>query len=101
MNSARNIVTTPTQEAVANGLQLALEAAQRLAEAGCKVVGAAVTRTQATITVASPPPFVTGGVKVRFRDPAGGTVHVMATRYFGVQLEWMALQRDSQVVGHA
>ncbi|HEY1129614.1 MAG TPA: hypothetical protein VGF12_09440 [Roseateles sp.] len=101
MNNARSIVTTPTQEAVANGLQLALEAAQRLAEAGCKVVGAAVTSTQATIHVSNPPPFVTGGIKSRFRDPAGGTVYVMATRYFGVQLEWMALQRGSQVVGHA
>lgn len=101
MSSARNIVTTPTEEAVANGLQLALEAAQKLAEAGCKVIGAAVSPREATLHVVSPPPFVTGGIKMRFRNPSGGMTHVMATRYFGVQLEWWALVPSTQAVGHA
>ena len=101
MSNARNILTTPTEEAVANGLQLAREAADKLTQAGCKVVGATVTPRGATVHVASPPPFVTGSVRMKFPNPSGGVQHVMATRYFGVQLEWWALVPSTQAVGHA
>lgn len=101
MKTTSNIVTTPTSDAVSNGLQRALEAAQKLAECNCKIIGAFVSNKGATLHIVAPPAFVTGGLKRRYRGPDGLMMHVMATRYFGVQLEWQALVPDHQVVGHA
>lgn len=103
MNPHQHIVTTPEPDAVLNGLQLSIEVAQKLQEAGCVVTGAFSNGRRHVLLVDRAPAFVKGVCKNRFPNHLAGYTRVYAAPYHGVQVEWMEDEPGAAaaVIGHA
>lgn len=102
MNHDQHIITTPEPDAVAKGLQLSIEAASKLQDAGCVITGAFSNGRRHVLLVDRAPPFVQGVCKNRFPNHLAGYTRVYAAPYHGVQIEWMENEPGAvMAVGHA